>query len=218
MILAAFLRTFFKLLYHQFAWAYDIVAAVVSLGAWQQWVQSVLPFLGRENTLEIGFGTGHLQLALHRRGIATFGLDESQQMVRITRRRLARSGSPVNLVRAEATRLPFAAQSFSRLVMTFPSEFVLNPSSLAEAHRLLTPGGLAVILPFAWVTGRRPWERFIAWVYHITGQAPRWDEQILSSLQLPGFVLTWKMVTFPFSQVLVICLRKSNNTVQVSRV
>jgi len=102
--------------------------------------------------------------------------------------------------------------------MTFPSEFVLNPSSLAEAHRLLTPGGLAVILPFAWVTGRRPWERFIAWVYHITGQAPRWDEQILSSLQLPGFVLTWKMVTFPFSQVLVICLRKSNNTVQVSRV
>lgn len=207
-LMVAFMRLFFKLLYHQLAWAYDAVAAMVSLGTWQKWVQSVLPYLSQDNTLEIGFGTGHLQRAFRHEGIPAFGLDESPQMARITRQRLIRSGWRVNIVRGEATHLPFAAQSFTQLVMTFPSEFVLHPSSPAEIYRLLTPGGLAVILPFAWITGRRPWERIIAWVYHITGQVPTWDERILTPLQLAGFELSSEMVPFPSSKVLIVRLRK----------
>jgi ubiquinone/menaquinone biosynthesis C-methylase UbiE len=211
--MAAFLRLFFKLLYHQFAWAYDGVAAIVSLGAWQAWIKSVLPYLGQGSTLEIGFGTGHLQLALHQQGIPTFGLDESAYMARITRTRLGRAGAGANLVRGEAACLPFATQSYAQLVMTFPSEFIIRTSTLSEIHRLLIPGGLAVILPVAWITGRKPWERFIAWVYHITGQAPAWDDAVLAPLHLTGFEVTRKMIPFPTSQVLVLCLRKSNKTV-----
>ena len=44
-LLFAFLRLFFKLLYHQLAWSYDGVAWVVSLGAWRKWVESTLAFL-----------------------------------------------------------------------------------------------------------------------------------------------------------------------------
>ncbi len=63
-LLQSLLRFFFSLLYHQFAWTYDLVSATVSLGHWQEWVRASLPYLhGR--TLEIGYGPGHLQTYLH---------------------------------------------------------------------------------------------------------------------------------------------------------
>jgi ubiquinone/menaquinone biosynthesis C-methylase UbiE len=207
-LLFTFLRLFFKLLYHQLAWSYDGVACVVSLGAWQKWARSTLAYLDQRNTLEIGFGTGHLQVALHQKDIPAFGLDESAQMTRITLKRLDKLGLQPNLVRSDAEHLPFAGHTFGQLVMTFPSEYILNPSFLEEIHRLLTPGGLAVILPFAWITGHKPWERLIAWVYHITGQAPAWDERILAPLHRSEFEVTWEMVDFKTSQAVIVCLKK----------
>jgi ubiquinone/menaquinone biosynthesis C-methylase UbiE len=53
-----------------FAWSYDLVAAVVSLGQWNHWVGSVLPYLPGVNILEIGHGPGHLQRLLKRFGQA----------------------------------------------------------------------------------------------------------------------------------------------------
>ena len=55
------LRFFFYLLYHSFAFAYDLVAASVSLGRWKDWVLSVVPFIEGNRVLEIGHGPGHLQ-------------------------------------------------------------------------------------------------------------------------------------------------------------
>ena len=75
------LRSFFFVLYHQFAWTYDLVAATVSLGRWKDWVRSALPYLSGR-VLEIGFGPGYLQLSLFELGIPAFGLDESRQMAR----------------------------------------------------------------------------------------------------------------------------------------
>ena len=59
------LQPIFHLLYHQFAWTYDFVAAFVSLGRWQDWVDAVVPFMSGR-VLEIGFGPGHLQELLNR--------------------------------------------------------------------------------------------------------------------------------------------------------
>src|SRR4030065_1593661 len=91
-LLVILLRSFFKLLYHQFAWTYDWVASIVSLGAWKSWVLSAPSYLDSRRTLEIGFGPGHLQLALHQMGITTIGLDESKQMANTARLRLLRQG------------------------------------------------------------------------------------------------------------------------------
>jgi ubiquinone/menaquinone biosynthesis C-methylase UbiE len=207
-ILFTFLRLFFKLLYHQLAWSYDSVAWVVSLGAWRRWIISTLANLEQRDTLEIGFGTGHLQVALYQKGIPVVGLDQSAQMARITRKRLSKLGLQSNLVRGVAEQLPFADHTFQQLVMTFPSEYILNTSFLQEIHRLLTPGGMVVILPFAWITGHHPWERFIAWVYHITGQAPTWDEGILAPFDRSGFEVTWEMVDYLTSRAVIVCLHK----------
>ena len=36
---------------------------------------------------------------------------------------------------------------------------------------MLVPGGRAVILPLAWITGNLPLERLAAWLFRVTGQA-----------------------------------------------
>jgi len=59
-----FLRLFFRLLYHQLAFTYDLVAASVSFNRWKDWVMSVVPFIEGNRILEIGHGPGHLQRIL----------------------------------------------------------------------------------------------------------------------------------------------------------
>ena len=207
--LVSFLRVFYKLLYHQFAWTYDCVASTVSLGAWQRWVQSVLPYLDGPKTLEIGFGPGHLQISLHQKGISAYGLDESSQMAQITRRRITRLNKSPNLVRGHAQTLPYANESFHQVVMTFPAEFLLNRQTFTEIHRILVNGGVAFILPFAWITGRKPWERAVAWLNQISGEAPDWDEKILEPVKNLGFDVSWKMISLSFSKILIIQLNKT---------
>src|SRR5512136_2652338 len=86
-LLFRFFRLFFHLLYHQFSWLYDFVAWLVSVGNWNKWVTSVIPYLDGPKILEIGFGPGHLQLALQQNNAMVFGIDESAHMVNIARNR-----------------------------------------------------------------------------------------------------------------------------------
>jgi hypothetical protein len=65
------------------------------------------------------------------------------------------------------------------------------------------------MLPMAWITGRKPWERLVAWVNHITGEAPEWDEKSLEPLKAIGFQVSWEMLGFKTSKVLIISMRKS---------
>jgi ubiquinone/menaquinone biosynthesis C-methylase UbiE len=207
-ILIVILRLFFKLLYHQFAWTYDWVASIVSLGSWQKWVTSVVPYLHGPRILEIGFGPGHLQVARNQEGISIFGLDESHQMVHIAHRNLTHLGLRSNLIRGDSQTLPFSGNNFDQVVMTFPAEYIFNPSSLTEIHRVLADGGMAIILPMAWITGRKPLERLVSWVNRITGEAPEWDENVLKSLETAGFEVSWEMKNFTNSKVLMIRLLK----------
>jgi len=199
------LRTFFSLLYHQFAWTYDLIAATVSLGRWKSWVKSSIPYLeGR--ILEIGYGPGHLQQALHEQGSAVFGMDESRQMAQQARQRLRRNSFPINLVRGEAQYLPFQRHTFDTVVSTFPSEYIFDSKTLREARRVLCPEGKMVILPMAWITGTRPLERLAAWLFRITGEAPGKPKPISTMVRdqfmRAGFEVRSELVTLKGSQLL----------------
>ncbi len=209
-LLPSLLRIFFQLLYHQFAWTYDLVAATVSLGRWKGWVLSALPWLeGR--VLEIGFGPGHLQMALHQRGIAAVGLDESRQMAHQASRRLHRKGFSGDLVRALARQIPFPGSSFETVVATFPSEYIFDADVLAQIWRVLVPAGHLVILPMAWITGKGCLERLTAWLFKVTGQAGeigRLLPGIRKRLREGGFVVHHELVEYPGSRLLVVIGRK----------
>jgi ubiquinone/menaquinone biosynthesis C-methylase UbiE len=200
------LGVFFHLLYHQFAWTYDLVAAVVSLGRWQDWVLQAQPFLSGR-VLEIGFGPGHLQVALNKSGMEAFGLDESRQMARQARRRLRRGKYPVRLTNGYAQNIPFPGESFDCVAATFPSEYIFEPPTLGEIRRVLRPGGKLLMLPSAWITGQGWLERLAAELFRVTGQAaalelvlPGMKQRIAGA----GFGVRHEMVQARGSKVLVI--------------
>ncbi len=206
-LLASLLRTFFSLLYHQFAWTYDLVAATVSLGRWKSWVMSSIPYLNGK-VLEIGFGPGHLQKVLNEHGWPVFGLDESRQMARQAGKRLKKRGLPVRLARGLAQSLPFRDQAFDSVVATFPSEYIFDVHTLKEVRRVLATGGRFVILPTAWITGGGPLERLAAGLFRLTGEASGKPQPLRreaqEQFQQAGFAVQSELVPLRGSQVLVI--------------
>ena len=208
-IISNFLRIFFSLLYHQFAWTYDWVAATVSLGRWTGWVSAILPFLQGPRILELGHGPGHLQVELYHKQMTCFGLDRSPQMSRIASRRLKKKGLSRRLVNGVSQKLPFASGSFNEVVATFPSEYIAHPDTLAEIYRVLTPNGKAVVLPYAWLTGKSPLDRLFAWLFRITGEAPAWEERFLNQFFNQGFEIETHKVYYRSSTLLFVELSKS---------
>ena len=102
-----------------------------------------------EAVLEIGPGTGHALVALARAvgpNGRVVGIDISEKMVAITRKRLDSEGLPgrVDLRHDDARRLPWPDGTFDAVFMSFVLEqFAPDdvPLVLAESHRVLKPGG-----------------------------------------------------------------------------
>ena len=204
------LAIFFQLFYHSFAWTYDFVAAAVSLGRWQTWAMQARPFMSGR-VLEIGFGPGHLQIALNADGLAVFGLDESRQMSRQATRRLRKVKYPRRIIQGYAQKLPFPHGDFDRVVATFPTEFIFEEPTLREIHRVLRPAGELVIVPSAWITGKGLLERLAAGLFLVTGQAGIL-EQILPGMKRrisdSGFLVRHELLELEKSRVMVIIATK----------
>lgn len=164
-------RWAFARFYRELSWTYDGVAWLVSLGLWRRWVLSALPLL-QGRVLEIGFGTGHIQLARAARpGPPTVGLDASPQMARRTARRLRRAGHRPRLINGVAQQLPLPDASFDTVLATFPSDYIADPRTGAEIRRVLAPGGRLVIVPLAQLD-RSLYARLVDVAYRLTLQAP----------------------------------------------
>lgn len=228
-LLKTLLRLFFRLLYHQFAFTYDLVAATVSMGRWKDWVLSVLPFIEGDRILEIGHGPGHLQRALLERKMLAFGIDESPQMGRLAKRNLLRffrsekaglghrplAYTQINLARGISQSLPFPGESFDTLVATFPADYIYDPETLAEAQRVLTAGGRLVIVPGATIMGRGIMDRAMALLFRITGETPPDLSEVLherseESLAKAGFHLEIHELDIRSSLVFILVAAKSS--------
>jgi ubiquinone/menaquinone biosynthesis C-methylase UbiE len=205
------LRPFYYLLYHQLAWTYDSVASIISLGRWPDWVRSSLPFLNGR-VLEIGSGPGHLQLSLHEIKLQGFGLDESRQMVHISRHHLNKNGGICRISRGYAQHIPFASGVYDSVVATFPAEYIFDLKTLFEIRRVLKSSGKLVILPMAWITGTRPFEQLAVWFYRVSRETPGnpgpVSVEIRDRITYVGFEVHTEVVELKGSQVQVIIAMK----------
>jgi len=205
------LRLFFRLLYHELAWSYDLVAAAVSLGRWNDWVESALPFAGGTRILELAYGTGKLQQTLLERhhGFVT-GIDESRQMARLARSRLGGGGQAgPELIQARAQQLPYRGQAFDTVVATFPTEFIQDAHTLDEVRRVLCPTGRLVVVAAAWIVGRRVLDRAAAWLFRTTRQTPPLPPataaaEFVDSLEAAGFKTSTHWAELGGSTVLIL--------------
>jgi ubiquinone/menaquinone biosynthesis C-methylase UbiE len=161
-------RLAFHHFYRELAWSYDGVAWLVSGGLWRRWALAALPEL-QGRVLELGFGTGHAQLALAARPAA--GLDASPQMAALAAARLRRHGYAPRLARGLAQALPFPDAAFDTVLATFPAEYILDPATHGEIRRVLAPGGRLVVVPFAQLDAS-PYAALVDLAYRLTLQAP----------------------------------------------
>lgn len=215
------LRLFFRLLYHQFAFTYDLVSAAVSFNRWKNWVVSILPFIDGNCILEMGHGPGHLQRQLLSRQLTVVGMDESVQMGRLAKRNLTRSAlskslpdiayTKISLTRGVSQQLPFQNEVFDTIVATFPTEYVTDPRTLAEVKRCLASGGRLVVLPVAF-----PKNPLLDWLFRVTHQSPvEALEVVQARLKEPfvaaGFRTEIRMLDVKSGLLLIVLAAKPGN-------
>ncbi|MBI5353400.1 MAG: methyltransferase domain-containing protein [Chloroflexi bacterium] len=200
-----FMQVFFHLLYHPFAFTYDLVAATVSFGRWKDWTREVLPFIKGTRILELGYGPGHLQRFLLDLNFAPVAIDESAQMGVLAKRNI---GKPHKLTRGLAQHLPFDNASFDCIVSTFPTEYIFHEQTLSEISRCLSDRGRLIVLPVAW-----PKSGVLKWLYQVTGEIPAdrktsIQEKMMKPFIAAGFESKIEIVELQSATIMIIVANK----------
>jgi demethylmenaquinone methyltransferase/2-methoxy-6-polyprenyl-1,4-benzoquinol methylase len=100
--------------------------------------------------LDLCSGTGDQAIAIARGGRRVAAVDSCLPMLGRAQRKLRRRNLPAAPAVGDALALPFAAASFAAVTVAFGVRNVEDPAAaLREIHRVLAPGGRALILEFA---------------------------------------------------------------------
>jgi hypothetical protein len=91
------------------------------------------------------------------------------------------------------------------VLSTFPAEYILDPRTISEVWRVLCPGGLFVILPWALRVQTR-------WLFEVTHQGPPMGTPDLAGvLKSQGFETESRLVRRPNGMVALILARKATS-------
>jgi ubiquinone/menaquinone biosynthesis methyltransferase len=142
-------------LFSRIAPRYDLLNDLQSFGLHRYWkrrlIQLARPQPG-QRALDLCCGTGDLALALARRGVQVTGLDFSERMLAVARRkcevRTGEEGSP-HYVCGDAQRLPYRDNSVEIVTIGYGLRNLASlETGLQEMLRVLRPGGRLLALDF----------------------------------------------------------------------
>lgn len=112
--------------------------------------------------LEVAVGSG-LNLPHYPPGAKLIGVDLSEGMLQLARRRAATARCEVELLRADGARLPFGDETFDAVVCTFSLCGFPDPrAGVEEMVRVLRPGGSLLLADH--VGSTNPFIRMGQWV------------------------------------------------------
>lgn len=209
------LRFSFRLLYNDLAWTYDAVSWSVSLGHWRKWQRTTINLLSDKMqsglVLELAHGTGNLQLDLAKANIRSIGIDLSHAMGQLASRKLTRMNVTCHLIRCSALHLPLPPEIFSAIISTFPTEFIFQESTLAEAYRVLRPGGKVVIVLSGMLGPASLLVKLIEWLYAVTGQDTAIGNLPLTVFNKTGFEYEIRNIEINKDMVIVLDANKPGN-------
>jgi ArsR family transcriptional regulator len=100
--------------------------------------------------VDIGTGTGRMLQLFGPTADKAMGIDRSPEMLRLARAKLAEAGLDAELRQGDMYALPLGAESADTVIIHQVLHYAQNPAAaVAEAARLLSPGGRLVIVDFA---------------------------------------------------------------------
>jgi SAM-dependent methyltransferase len=139
------------------------------------------PDLAPEAILDMGCGTGEQTLAYKREfpGAQVHGIDVARPFVRFAHAQAEDAGVPVHFAEMDAGETSFADESFDLIVsiiMFHETSAAQARAIMAECHRLLRPGGLALHLDVPYQPDRVPLVRQVTnhWQVRHNGE-PFWS-------------------------------------------
>ena len=151
--------------------SYDRLNHIMSLGVDRTWRKRALKEIvdgTEQRILDVACGTGDSTIAAARAagsGSIVTGVDISEGMMALVMEKACKAGvqDRIKLQCADAEALPFPDGSFHRVTCAFGiRNFEHKELGLKEFHRVLTPGGKAVILELS-----VPRNRFLRWLYDL---------------------------------------------------
>ncbi len=100
--------------------------------------------------VDIGTGTGRMLQLFGPGAEKAVGIDRSPEMLRLARAKLAEAGLDAELRQGDMYALPLGADSADTVIIHQVLHYAQNPAAaVAEAARLLGPGGRLIIVDFA---------------------------------------------------------------------
>jgi demethylmenaquinone methyltransferase/2-methoxy-6-polyprenyl-1,4-benzoquinol methylase len=132
---------------------YDLLNHLLSGGIdlyWRRRALSALRGGQPRRILDLATGTGDFALSAGRLGPErVVGVDVALQMLRIGKRKASARAAALDLLGGDAEFLPFRDHSFDVVMGAFGvRNFGHIPRGLAEAYRVLKPGGEVLVLDF----------------------------------------------------------------------
>ena len=126
-------------------WLYDLLAGRAERAGIGQLRRDLLADL-EGVVVEIGSGTG-ASLPYYERAMRVVAVEPDESMARRLPAKIQEANVPIEVVSARAQALPFPDESFDAAVATFVLCSVEDQAdALAEARRVLRPGGKLVVL------------------------------------------------------------------------
>ena len=136
---------------------YDLLNRVLSLGIDVRWRKRMIGYLKEDapkRLLDVATGTADVAIMAAKmlKPESVVGIDIANQMLELGRGKIGREGLErvVTLEAGDSERMRFEADAFDAVTVAFGVRNFENlEKGLAEMHRVLRPGGKAVVLEFS---------------------------------------------------------------------
>src|SRR5918996_2580130 len=158
-------------MFDRIARVYDLMNSVMTAGMHHRWRERAGDLTGvgpGARALDVACGTGDLAIELAGRGAEVSGLDFSEQMLELARRK----APGLDWVQGDALALPYGDGEFDAVTVGFGARnFSDLDRGLREMARVTRPGGREVVLEIT-----TPQRRPLAWFFRV------WFDRVVPAL------------------------------------